>query len=350
MRSCSRACALFLLTCVVPVTARADDAARDRAVELIERWLAAQNSGDFAAYSALYADDFRGTRRSGQRTVELDRAGWLKDRARMFQKPMQVQASHIVVFEDLVDHRTMTANFDQSWQSGRYHDLGPKRMTIVNRDGVLSITREELTSSFVTSLPATHGCWPTCTQRAPPAAQRREVKECELACAESAGACVHYAQVIAGGMCGLQADRTRAIAVVEEACKRPDADACEAAAALLADRSDDGGIAHAIDLLTPHCKPGSCALDSILPKLLVKRGEKADLERALRIRLAMCASEGSTSSGWAGEACAAAANMIDAGQGAPRSPKRVRALRERAETLEHEAATPHCCVEDEGPD
>jgi hypothetical protein len=53
------------------------------ALELITAWLAAQNEGSFAAYSALYAPELRGVRRSGTRTVVLDHAGWLKDRERM---------------------------------------------------------------------------------------------------------------------------------------------------------------------------------------------------------------------------------------------------------------------------
>jgi hypothetical protein len=45
---------------------------------LFDDWLAAQNDGDFAAYQKLYGADFSGVRRSGPRTVALDRAGWLK--------------------------------------------------------------------------------------------------------------------------------------------------------------------------------------------------------------------------------------------------------------------------------
>jgi hypothetical protein len=32
-------------------------------------------------------------RRSGTRTVSLDRQGWMRDRQRMFRKPMKVAAS-----------------------------------------------------------------------------------------------------------------------------------------------------------------------------------------------------------------------------------------------------------------
>ena len=81
-----------------PLAARADTGAGDLAPEvhaLVDAWLAAQNNGDFAAYEKLYADKFTGVRRSGARTVSLDRAGWMRDRERMFQKPMKVSASDL---------------------------------------------------------------------------------------------------------------------------------------------------------------------------------------------------------------------------------------------------------------
>jgi ketosteroid isomerase-like protein len=50
---------------------------RDDVEAFAARWLDAQNTGDFAGYSALYAADFRGVRRSGKQTVRMDRAKWL---------------------------------------------------------------------------------------------------------------------------------------------------------------------------------------------------------------------------------------------------------------------------------
>jgi hypothetical protein len=58
-----------------------------------EGWLKAQNDGDFAAYSALYAAEFTGVRRSGPEKRHFDRDGWLKDRARMFKAKMKVTTS-----------------------------------------------------------------------------------------------------------------------------------------------------------------------------------------------------------------------------------------------------------------
>ena len=70
-------------------TATKSDPDDDKAKAIVERWLAAQNAGDFAAYEALYAKKFQGTRRSGNKVVTLDRAGWMRDRKRMFKAPMK---------------------------------------------------------------------------------------------------------------------------------------------------------------------------------------------------------------------------------------------------------------------
>jgi hypothetical protein len=83
---------------VLAAAAHADTGAGDLGPEaraLVDGWLAAQNQGDFAAYEKLYAKKMTGVRRSRSRAVSLDRAGWMKDRQRMFQKPMKVAASDV---------------------------------------------------------------------------------------------------------------------------------------------------------------------------------------------------------------------------------------------------------------
>jgi hypothetical protein len=120
----------------------APDGARkgDPARALVDKWLAAQNAGDFAAYETLYADRFTGIRRSGPRTVKLDRAHWMKDRKRMFGKKMTVAVSDFTV---AAAGKVSTARFTQTWASGGYKDVGPKLLVIV--DG--RIAREELLQS-----------------------------------------------------------------------------------------------------------------------------------------------------------------------------------------------------------
>src|SRR3954452_8030704 len=95
---------VFLLLVLSAPVGRADVATpvpapslEQRARDVLERWVQAQNRGDFAAYQALYAPGFSGVRRSGDKAVELDRAGWMRDRARMFKKKMRVRVDDLGV-------------------------------------------------------------------------------------------------------------------------------------------------------------------------------------------------------------------------------------------------------------
>lgn len=111
---------------------------------LLQRWLAAQNDGDFAAYEATYAQRFFGVRRSGPRTRTFDRADWVKDRARMFKKKMQVSADRVVV-NTTGDAATVT--FTQTWASGSYKDVGQKQLVVVPEAHRPVIAREEMLRS-----------------------------------------------------------------------------------------------------------------------------------------------------------------------------------------------------------
>lgn len=113
---------------------------------LLEAWAAAQNRGDYAAYEALYAPRFTGVKRSGPRTTALGRRAWMEDRAKMFQRPMQVgvQAPQIAVTASLARVR-----FEQTWSSGTYRDSGPKELLLVADAGALRIAREEMLASNI---------------------------------------------------------------------------------------------------------------------------------------------------------------------------------------------------------
>jgi hypothetical protein len=111
---------------------------------LFDRWLEVQSGGDFAAYQGLYAAAFIGVRRSGPRIVTLDRAGWMKDRARMFAKPMTVTATRVLVF---ASPRAARIVFTQDWASGTYHDVGTKQLVLRHGPDGFRIQREELFSS-----------------------------------------------------------------------------------------------------------------------------------------------------------------------------------------------------------
>jgi hypothetical protein len=114
---------------------------------VLDQWLAAQESRNFKAYIALYAPEFRGTRRSGARTVQLDLTGWQADRQRMFARPMNVwmEDTQAKAVEGGVE-----VSFRQRWSSGRYTDVGTKRMRLVPKtDGRWLIVEEEQMTSKV---------------------------------------------------------------------------------------------------------------------------------------------------------------------------------------------------------
>ncbi|MEZ4435294.1 MAG: nuclear transport factor 2 family protein [bacterium] len=113
---------------------------------LVDRWLAAQNAGDFEAYQALYAPRFYGVKRAGDRTTNFDRAGWIGDRRRMFQRPMKVDAEGIEVVAAAGAARV---RFIQSWSSGNYRDVGPKQLVLTKGPEGLLIAREEMIASTV---------------------------------------------------------------------------------------------------------------------------------------------------------------------------------------------------------
>jgi hypothetical protein len=114
---------------------------------LIGRWLEAQNKGDFAAYSAFYTPSFHGIRRSLGRTVVLDHPGWLRDRGRMFKKPMKVTATDIQIARTAPASGLLRATFVQEFSSGNYADRGHKQIDVATIGGALVIAREELLES-----------------------------------------------------------------------------------------------------------------------------------------------------------------------------------------------------------
>ena len=129
-----------------PAEAGASPAEREGQA-FLDRWLKAQNQGDFAAYSALYAPAFAGVRRSGTSVKTFDRDGWLADRKRMFGEKMIVRADNPVVKPD---GDRIAIDFEQTWESGSYADKGPKRIVLA---GGLVVS-EEMLASTLTVVPA----------------------------------------------------------------------------------------------------------------------------------------------------------------------------------------------------
>jgi len=99
----------------------------------LDRWLAAQNGGDFAAYAAMYdTRNFRGLKRThGGKVKSYDGAGWARDRKRMFDKGFTVAAEEVEI-ETWLDPGSKLKNdvasirFLQRWKGGGYADHGTK--------------------------------------------------------------------------------------------------------------------------------------------------------------------------------------------------------------------------------
>jgi hypothetical protein len=138
-----------LLCALAAAQVGATEALPPEALAFVARWVATQNDGDFPAYSALYASTFRGVRRSGDRAVVLDRAGWLRDRQRMFKKKMQVTVDHVAVVRL---PNAFEIQLTQTFRSGSYADVGQKRLVIAKDGGAYRITAEEMLESQLTTL------------------------------------------------------------------------------------------------------------------------------------------------------------------------------------------------------
>lgn len=142
---------------IAPSASARESSLETTARETLDSWLRFQNRGEFEDYQKLYAEKFTGVRRSGTRTMHFDRAGWMKDRERMFRKEMVVSAAQVKI------SATGTAaivEFVQTWESGRYKDQGPKRLVMARRPGgSLLITSEEMMSSSMVPTTASDKPW-----------------------------------------------------------------------------------------------------------------------------------------------------------------------------------------------
>lgn len=313
---------VFVCISIALAPARADEGLRDQAVALVDRWIAAQNSGDAAAYAACYSAT--------------------ADRPQLLPRPSHVEAVHIEV-SDLPEHE-MRVTFTLTRDRDNSCTIEHRRMTVADERGALRIRREETSSASDVPGPCGHRCDPGCSAYAPPQSRRREIHECEVACTGSAEDCVRYADIYAAGQCGTERDLARAIQIDEDACRRRERLACRAAARLLHERNEAGDVARAIALLEPSCRAARDCVDvDLFTRLLRARNATDDTARALRILTASCTN--GADAGEAAKACDAAAEMYDRGEGAAQNARRARELRARAARLWRAAGKPSCCAE-----
>jgi hypothetical protein len=163
----------------------------------LEAWVDTQNRRDFSAYSGHYAEEFRGTKRVGERATHFNRARWLLDRQPMFKPGLNVEVRD-ARFERVEDR--FFATFTQDFSTPQFRDTGKKLLVFVKTFGGLQIIREEMLSSevqggggsvprypgFFAALP--HGVvlrsaiderWLTPKRRALAEAMRRQAEEAE---------------------------------------------------------------------------------------------------------------------------------------------------------------------------
>ena len=112
----------------------------------IERWVAAQNTHDFTAYSALYAPRFTGTKRVGSYAKRFERSAWLTDRRSMFVDGVVVRATEL---ELSGSPGAVRAVFTQDFVAPGFHDTGKKELFLVEQGSGWAISREEMLASRV---------------------------------------------------------------------------------------------------------------------------------------------------------------------------------------------------------
>ncbi|MEO6599203.1 MAG: hypothetical protein ABIQ16_04970 [Polyangiaceae bacterium] len=112
----------------------------------VERWLAAQNAHDFAAYSGMYAKRFAGTKRVGGYLKRFDHDGWLRDRQPMFRDGVVVRTSEVQLSGSAGAVRVV---FTQDFVAPGFHDTGKKELFLVAEPSGFAISREEMLVSQV---------------------------------------------------------------------------------------------------------------------------------------------------------------------------------------------------------
>lgn len=115
----------------------------------VAEWFQAQNMGTYKKYAAMYSAHFIGIRRSGTKVQTFDHNSWLKDRKRLFSKPMIVPGGFLKI---RLSGKTALVKFKQTWTSSTYRDEGDKLLHLAIENGELKIIHEEMLFSKVLSI------------------------------------------------------------------------------------------------------------------------------------------------------------------------------------------------------
>jgi hypothetical protein len=135
-------------TAAAPVAAEPDGPSLDsQARALLDEWALAQHERDMDRYGRCYAPEFKGVRRTpGGKVLSLDRAEWLKDRARINSQPIDIQTDDIYVRAD-DDAGTATITLLQRFRRGNYAEHGLKRFVARRAGAGMVFTSEEMLDS-----------------------------------------------------------------------------------------------------------------------------------------------------------------------------------------------------------
>lgn len=112
--------------------------------KLLEEWKLSQNEADHARYSKLYAEDFRGIKRAGEQSQEMERAEWLDDRKQLLLRTPRVEVSTPRFYRKA---GTVLAEFRQTWSTQNFADEGTKLLTLRKRGDSWEIVREVMLTS-----------------------------------------------------------------------------------------------------------------------------------------------------------------------------------------------------------
>src|SRR5262249_41236816 len=106
-----------------------------------------QHERDMERYAGCYAPDFKGVRRTpGGKVLNLDRAAWLKDRARISSQPIEIETAEVDVTADEEDG-TAVITLVQRFRRGDYAEHGHKRFIARRAGAAMQFTSEEMLDS-----------------------------------------------------------------------------------------------------------------------------------------------------------------------------------------------------------
>ena len=115
--------------------------------DTLKRWCSAQVRGGFKVYSAFYASNFEGIRRTAKRKAKkFDRSGWMDDRRSTFDSPVKVDCLNPKISLSS-DKKRAEVVFEQYWRSSTYADQGDKKVILENQSGKWLLISEDMLNS-----------------------------------------------------------------------------------------------------------------------------------------------------------------------------------------------------------